>query len=333
MGTAADPGYISVMPRTTTAGGTPILAACLVAGIALGSSGPAFGFHLCGQESPRPAPPTVRQPALQPANQPTAPPGDRPPILLADTDVLPHVTVSWPTRDGKATLLEGDRAYQSPGQKQSMGGNMSSYVALGGSRLERGAGHPKGAIIRVGLYKEDGTRPLLENLADEPSITIRLTNVRMNQPVTPRPHTLVMHLKYTPDDLAACGLGGAAASLYLTADPDDNLRGKITADNGRLGVLDGSEPGDAKATFREEPDGTLSMEATVPYGLLRHVKDPWQRAIPGTFLEPTHFHLEFEVVPDHIFEALEAERLEAERARNAEPTTGEDPPAPANRSK
>lgn len=209
---------------------------------------------------------------------------------------------------------------------------MSSYVALGGSRLERGAGHPKGAIIRVGLYKEDGTKPLLENLADDPSITVKLTNVRMNQAVKPRPHTLIMHLKYTPDDLAACGLGGASAILYLTADPEDTLRGKITADNGRLGVLDGSEPGDAKATFRNEPDGTISMEATVPYGLLRHVKDPWQRAIPGTFLEPSHFHLEFEVVPDHLFEQIEADRLERIRDREPDRDAGEPPPAPRDQS-
>lgn len=276
----------------------------------------AFCFFSC-QAAPgfQAREPELRQPAQ------TEPPV----ILLANTDHLPHVTVSWPTRDGKTIVLEGDRPYQSPGQKQSMGGNMSSYVALGGSRLERGAGHPKGAIVRVGLYKEDPAKPLFENLADEPSITIRLTNVHMNMPATPRPESLVMHLRYSTDDLVACGLGGAAVFLYLTADPKDTLLGKITEDNGRLGALDGSAPDRGRATFRKEPDGSVSMEAVIPYGLLRHVKDPWRRAIPGTFLEPVHCHLEFEMLPDAVYEELRAERAK----RDAATKEGQARPAPA----
>lgn len=231
---------------------------------------------------------------------PTAPP-DAPPLLLANTDVLPTVEVEWPTRDGKTRHHEGPRPYASPGAQQQLGDNVSSYVALGGTRLERGAMHPKGALVRVGLYKLDPGQRFFDELATEdPVIVVRLRGVTMNQGVTPRPRTTLMHVRYTADDLVACGLGGAAATLILTADPADTVRGKVTADNGVLGALDGSAPDKGSVALTRHDDGTVDMEARIPYGLLRHIKDPWKRTAPGTFLEPTHFHLEFEVVPDWV---------------------------------
>ncbi len=230
-----------------------------------------------------------------------APPPDAPAILLANTDILPRVTIEWPTKDGRAARFEGDRPYASPGGKQELGANVSCYVGLGGTRLERAAMHPKGAIIRVGLYKMDATKPFFEGLVDEdPVLTLRLTGVTMNQGVTPRPQTTLMHLRYTADDLVACGLGGASATLLLTADPTDTVRGKVTPDNGILGALDGSSPDKGRVTLTRHDDGSVDMEASIPYALLRHIKDPWRRTVPGTFLEPTHFHLEFEVIPDWV---------------------------------
>jgi len=35
----------------------------------------------------------------------------------------------------------------------------------------------------------------------------------------------------------------------------------------------------------------------VPYGMLRHLQDPWDSTLPGTFFEPIHFHMEAEVIP------------------------------------
>ncbi len=265
--------------------GLPVCAACVgligVVGRAAGQGGSA------------PEPP-VTVPTL-------LPPADAPAILLANTDILPRVTIEWPTKDGRTARFGGDRPYASPGGKQELGANVSCYVGLGGTRLERAAMHPKGAIIRVGVYKMDAGKPFFEGLVDEdPVLTVRLTGVTMNQGVTPRPQTTLMHLRYTADDLVACGLGGASATLLLTADPTDTVRGKVTPDNGILGALDGSSPGKGRITLTRHDDGSVDMEASIPYALLRHLKDPWRRTVPGTFLEPTHFHLEFEVIPDWV---------------------------------
>ncbi len=243
-------------------------------------------------------------PAGQPGDPPPKAP-DLPYILLANTDKLPRVTVSWPTEDGPAISITGDRPYRSPLDREGMGRNISTYVALGGYRLERGAGNPKGAILRVGLYKIDIGKPFFDDIAHGSSITVTLAGVHMNQPVVPRPKTTVMHLKYTADDLTACGLGGQASSLFCTADPDDTLRGRITPDNGRLGSLDGG-PDHGHVTLTTLEDGSVTMTAEIPYALLRHIKDPWLRSVPGTFLEPTHFHLEFEVLPTAVAAALDA---------------------------
>ncbi len=252
------------------------------------------------------ATPALTQDAPSPPVIPDPPPG-APVMLLANTEVLPKVTVEWPTKDGGTEHLEAERPYSSPGGKQELGGNISCYVALGGTRLERGAMHPKGALIRVGLYKVDASREFFDGLVDEdPVITVRLTGVTMNQGVTPRPQTTLMHLRYTADDLVACGLGGASAALILTVDPSDTVRGKVTPDNGVLGALDGSSPEKGAVTFVRHDDGTVDMEARIPYGLLRHIKDPWKRTVPGTFLEPTHFHFEFEVIPDWVAASMGA---------------------------
>lgn len=257
----------------------------LVAGLVTGNA-------TLAQDAQPPPPPAI---VIPPA------PPDAPPILLANTEILPKVTVEWPNKDGKKSRFEGERRYAAPGSQQEIGGNVSCYVALGGTRLERAAMHPKGAIVRVGFYKMDPTKPFFENLVDEdPVIALRLTGVHMNQGVTPRPESTLLHLRYTADDLVACGLGGASATLLLTTSPTDTVRGKVTPDNGVLGALDGSSPDKGKVTLTRHKDGSVDMEATVPYGLLRHIKDPWQRTVPGTFLEPTHFHLEFEVLPDWV---------------------------------
>lgn len=243
-------------------------------------------------------------------------------MLLADTDRLPKVRVSWPTRSGKPAEFEGERAYRSQGDRQPMGANVSCYVAMGGTRLERGAGHPKGAVVQVGLGRVDSVRPFFADIAADPVISIRVTGVHMNQPVTPRPESVMMRLRYQPDDLAACGLGGAASSLFLTASPVDTLRGRITPENGRLGVLDGSTPGHARMTLTKEADGSVTLDAQVPYALLRHIKDPWLRTQPGTFLEPSYFHIEFELIPDWVINADKARTAETAAPADPKPTGG-----------
>lgn len=257
----------------------------------------------CGLTGPlcraQPQPP----PEQPPAETPLEPPPGLPVLLLADTEKLPKIVVSWPTQDGRRTTVEGQRPYRSQGDRLPLGANVSCYVAMGGTRSERGAGHPKGQVVQVGLGRIDSIRPFFADITQDPVISIRLTGVFMNQPVTPRPESVVLRLRYLPDDLAACGLGGSASSLFLTSSRTDTLKGRITADNGRLGVLDGASPGHATIRLSKEPDGSVSMDAQIPYALLRHIKDPWLRTQPGTFLEPSYFHIEFEVIPDWVVRA------------------------------
>lgn len=215
-------------------------------------------------------------------------------FLVVDDTRIPHVRVSWKTESGEEVVLEGDRRYQAPAERTPLGGNLDCFVALGGTRLDKQAGDPDGAIVRIGLYKRDPVKPLFEGLVSDSSIEIVLSNIVFDKRAIVRPETGVQHIKYSPDALAECGLAGAAFELYNTVSPTDTLKGSITADNGRLGVLahDGGT-----FTVTPEPDGSYTLRATVPYALLRHVKDPWHLTKPGTFLEPLHFHLEYEAVP------------------------------------
>lgn len=215
-------------------------------------------------------------------------------FLVVDDTRIPHVRVSWKAENGEEIVLEGERRYQAPAERTPLGGNLDCFVALGGTRLDKQAGDPDGAIVRIGLYKRDPVKPLFEGLVSDSPIEIVLSNIVFDKPAIVRPETGVQHIKYSPDALAECGLAGAAFELYNTVSPTDTLRGSITADNGRLGVL--AQDGGAFAVTAE-PDGSYTLRATIPYALLRHVKDPWHLTTPGTFLEPLHFHLEYEAVP------------------------------------
>lgn len=213
---------------------------------------------------------------------------------MIDDRFTPRVRVSWEGADGKPVVLEADREYTAPGMRSDLGHNLDCFVALGGTRLDKQAGHPDGAIVRVGLYKRDPAKPLFEGLERDSIIEVRLTNVVFDKPALATPESGVQHIKYSPDGLAECGLAGAAFELYNTVSPTDNLKGSVTDTNGRLGVLASNG---AEFIVAQENDGTFSLLAKVPYSLLRHVQDPWQLTKPGTFLEPLHFHIEFEAVP------------------------------------
>lgn len=231
-------------------------------------------------------------------------------MLLADDSRQPTVEVSWPTKDGSETRISGARPYASAGDKSPLGKNVEAYVALGGSRFEKGQGDPKGQLLRVGLYKRDPNVLFFNDLADVPGgqarIVITLKGVFLNQPAVESrgehgKGTALAHLKYSIADLTGCGLDATARNQYLTADPDDPVKQVIEQGSGRWGSLDcGAEASGEKrgcATVTNEPDGSLTVRWEIPYLLLRHMRDPYERTVPGGFFEPPHFHVEIEVVP------------------------------------
>ena len=229
------------------------------------------------------------------------------PLFLVDDRWEPLVEVSWPTASGERVELRGRRPYRAAEDRTPIGKNLAVYAALGGTRLEVGASDPGGAIVKVGFYKIDGERWLFEEIAPGGEVTIRVSGVRFNRPGVPRAETLVHHAKFDdPNSLLGCASSAAAAArdnlvdLFNTPDADDTLNGRITARNGRLGVLrvDGAaSEGEGSAVFKVEDDGSISATVTIPYALFKHPDDPWLRSNPGDFAEPFHFHIEFEVVP------------------------------------
>lgn len=252
------------------------------------------------------------------SNLPTQPE----PLFLVRDDEIPRGSISWPARDGSIKTLDFQLPYRSPNERTPIGTNLEAFVSVGGTRQDKGASHPRGAIIRIGFYKLDLGKPMFENIRDRASVTVTLQNIRFNQLAYPRPRTILQHLKYNPEDLVACGLSANALDQYNTAHELDTLHGLITAANGRLGSLDPSKQGGGSATLTVQPDGSITLIATIPYALFRHVRDPWQRTSPRTFFEPNHFHVEYEAVPRSVAISL---------ATTGEPIPGlNTPPDPAD---
>lgn len=225
------------------------------------------------------------------------------PLLLADDTRLPQVRVQWEKSDGSLIEYEATLPYASPSDVARLGENVRAFIALGGSRLEKGAGHPDGAIVRVGLEKADRTRLFFTDIAHGADVTIELTGVFFNQPTVPDPETIVHRLEYKVEDVEACGLSVDQTEMFNVASEDDTMGGMILPRQVRFASLDGSSDGEGDVRVWIAADGSLSMRAVIPYRLLRHKGDPWGLEVPGTFFEPFRFDLEYQVLPTEIAEA------------------------------
>jgi len=281
-------------------------------------------------------------------------PSDPPALLLVEPEHIPHVTISWPRADGSRITVERDQPFASPNDRDPIGPNLEAFVALGGKRLAKGAGHPKGAIVRVGFYKVRNSGPLFEGIDPDGAVTIRLQGVVFNQPVAINHDSPLHHFMFDHEQIMARGLPMKAMDVFNMLSPTDTLNQRITPDvDARLGVLDGSALSDGSVRINREADGSLTMTATIPYRLFRHIKptdpapDPNTHAAmgegstgnspgtmqgmgnmgqmggmdhgsmahtpssttdqigPGGFLEPFHFHLEYEAVPESIADELD----------------------------
>lgn len=244
-----------------------------------------------------------------------AEPRSRPTLLLADDSATPRVRLAWTSRDGEARRFAGDRQYGTDNDRTELAPNIDCYVALGGVRLSKVAGHPDGVIVRVGFYKQDPWTPMFDGIDHTRPIEVVLAGLRFNQPVDPNPNSPVQHLKYATEALASCGMPAGAREQFNTLDPTDTLNDRtVPGVDARLGVLGGAEDALGRVVISEEEDGSLTMRAVFEYAILRNLRDPWKSTLPGTFLEPVHFHIEFEVLPEGV-EPLDTESL---RERNRE---------------
>lgn len=218
-------------------------------------------------------------------------------ILLADDSRTPRVTVSWERADGTTVTLEKDVALSSEQERGALGGNLEGFVALGGARLEKGAGRASGAIVRVGLVKVDRDILMFDDIANESEIVVELRGVYFNQPAVPDRQTLIQRLRYKADDVVACGLTVNQAEMFNVVSADDDMGGTILPEQVRYQCLGGGDKDGGEAELVVEEDGGISLRAVIPYRLLRHKGDPWAMEVPGSFFEPYQFDLEFEVLP------------------------------------
>lgn len=223
---------------------------------------------------------------------------ERPGLLLVEHNEHPSVSVSWVV-DGQEQGYSGTMPYTAPTGGEPIGKNVKCYVTMGGTRIETGAGHPKGAVIRLGVTKIESARAFFAGIDPHTEIEFAITGVKFNQPVKYHQGTGMMHFKYALGDLKACALPGTARNQYLLSDPEDTLGGRVIAgENATPGALDGQE-NHGSLTIEVDPDDPtlVTMRVRVPFGMLRHLQDPWKSDLPGTFFEPIHMHAEAELIP------------------------------------
>jgi hypothetical protein len=248
----------------------------------------------------------------------------RPPLLLVEPDAHPTVTLRYSDADGDEIIHTGERPYAHDTARTRLGGNIDAFVAVGGTRLTKLAGHPEGAIVRVGFYKAEKNKPFFENISEDTVIEVELSGVRFNQPADVHAASIIQHLKYDRGDMEACGIPGDAREQFNTVHPEETLNDRVRSGvDARLGVLDGGDDPAAwsedlgSAELTDNDDGAVTMTVRFEYPALRNLRDPWQSDLPGTFLEPIHFHLEFEALPQGV-EPLDPARPRRDRPDSAD---------------
>lgn len=232
-----------------------------------------------------------------PPNTPTDAP-QAPPLLLVETGQRPTIVLRWRGADGDTREHAADLDYTAPDVRTALGPRVDGYVALGGTRLDKQSGDVRGAIVRAGFYRTDATRPIFEGIAPDALITAEIRGVRFNQPVEIDPRRVVQHVKFSQEDLEACGIAGEATDLFNTSDEHDPMRARIRREVARHGYFSTDPNADAPRVRILRADArTATVMLEFPYAALRHPLDPSRLAAPGAFQEPGHFHIEFEAVP------------------------------------
>lgn len=296
----------------------------------LGSYVAALALAACAgsamaQEAEPQQPPAQEQPAqTHPAQEQRAQDRQNQRPLFIDEEGEPRIMIAWVQRDGTRVELARMLPWGTKNDRIDLGLNVLAFAAVGGTRIDLQEGHPLGSVVRVGFYKKDADKPFFTDIKPGSVVEVRLEGVKFLEEARPTRLTTLHHLQYALDDVLNCGLDGSAIDQYNTASREDTMGGNVNEQNGRPGVLrivEGTPPADAPryyqrgeeadgeddpkpaerfATVRytfDEAAGTIGIRAELPYELFRHVRDPWLRTEPGTFFEPTHFHVEFESLP------------------------------------
>lgn len=218
-----------------------------------------------------------------------------PSILLVEPENHPTVSLAWHSHSRGLVRYAAELPYNIDAQRVHLDDNVEAFAAVGGTRISKAAGHPQGSVVKAGFYKNDPGAPWFSDIDTSKHITITVRGVRFNQPVDLHTDTALLHAKYAPEDLESCGLPGDARECFATGSLTENLNRRVRPGiDTTLGAL--ASGGDGSVTATQDEDGLVTYTFTFPYALLRNLQDPWYSTLPGTFLEPYHFHVEFQVL-------------------------------------
>ena len=223
--------------------------------------------------------------------------------LWIEATAQPTVHVQWRAANGTSKSHTRSLPYTEAVDRVLVGDNLQMYVSVGGTRLEVGAGHPRGVVVRLGLYKADEALPFFGSVDPDHPIEIELRGVRFKSSAVPIPESILQHLIFALNDVVACGLSEEFVNMYNLASEDDTLNGRVDETRGRFGALN-IDPRETTTRLSQtgtaavvvEADGSVTLKASFPYRMLRHQADPSSLDLPGTFFEPTVLQLEFEAV-------------------------------------
>jgi len=219
---------------------------------------------------------------------------DRKGLLIKDGSQV-RIELSYKTAKGvvEATAF---RPYAGP-EGEPMVGNLKAFAAVGSKRTEAEASHPDGADIRFGFYKIDEAQPLFPDILRNSDIVMKLSGVKCEEDALAWPKTTLIHVMWS-DKVVEEQCLTAGKELFLTLDPSEKLPRLMTEKNSRMGVLA------QKVVFERESDGSTSVTVRLPYALLKHLSDRYPGTGPGQFVEPRHFHVEFEMLRADVAKQL-----------------------------
>lgn len=235
------------------------------------------------------------------------------------------ITVSYPTdagivsysgsRDyngtsvGDATPLGAApniRTFNSYGNTLGVFGRRTAPVLLTNPAHQHVLG-PDESLMTHAFFKIDNNGDFFSGLIDGGSVTIRVDNIRFDQPVHVLDDTRLFHVKWNDQ---ADELPSPYISLDDHRTPADNFRD--FQDFRQVGLFttfptDNFILGDDQISWTITGEGTdtLGFQTVIPYDAFRNFEEtmPYQSVPDGLpqpqgFLEPFHFHLEYVVVPE-----------------------------------
>jgi len=243
----------------------------------------------------------------------TAPATARPVPIGSST-----TTVSYPTATGVVSY-SGDRNYMGTGfsDATNLDGapNIRTFNSANiyGRRTDLQASHPMfshvlgpdESLLAHAFLKIDNGAEYFPGLLPGSDVTVSVSNIRFNEPVTVDRSTFLFHTLWRADQADRLQHPYHHLHNLHTADAafrdlDDFLAGAIFSDTPEPNYL----LGDTAPVFTGEGTETLGFSITFPYNFLKNLEEeglhppPAGLPAPGGFLEPYHIHFEYTVVPE-----------------------------------